>query len=47
VPTREAWSALLVREAVTPMTVAAALVVVISVAWYQRGSGPTVTAPEE
>lgn len=41
------WSALLLGEAVTPMTVAAALVVVICVAWAQRSRAPDVVAPEE
>lgn len=42
-----AWSALLLGEVVTWGTVAAALVVVIAVAWAQRSRAPSFVAPEE
>lgn len=41
------WSALLLGEQVTPVTVLAALVVIGSVVWAQRGRTPTIVAPEE
>lgn len=41
------WSALLLGEQVTLATVLAALVVIASVVWAQRGRTPTVVAPEE
>jgi drug/metabolite transporter (DMT)-like permease len=42
-----AWSALLLGERVTLTTVLAALAVIASVIWSQRGRMPTVVAPEE
>ena len=41
------WSALLLGETVTPLTVATALVVVVCVAWAQRSRRQVVVAPEE
>jgi drug/metabolite transporter (DMT)-like permease len=41
------WSALLLGEQVTLATVLAALVVIASVVWAQRGRTPTFVAPEE
>jgi drug/metabolite transporter (DMT)-like permease len=41
------WSALLLDETVTGATVLAALAVIGSVVWSQRGRTPTVAAPEE
>ncbi len=41
------WSALLLGERVTTVTVLAALAVVTSVVWSQRGRTPTVAVPEE
>jgi drug/metabolite transporter (DMT)-like permease len=41
------WSALLLGEHVTPGTVAAALAVIASVIWSQRGRDPTVAPPQE
>ncbi len=42
-----AWSALLLGEAVTVAAVLAAVAVIGSVVWAQRGRRPTVVAPEE
>lgn len=41
------WSALLLGEVVTPLTVATAVVVVVCVAWAQRSRAPVTVAPEE
>ena len=41
------WSALLLGETVTLLTVATALVVVVCVAWAQRSRREVVVAPEE
>ncbi|MHB1066203.1 MAG: DMT family transporter [Candidatus Nanopelagicales bacterium] len=41
------WSALLLGETVTWVTLAAAVAVVGSVAWAQRSRAPTMAAPEE
>jgi drug/metabolite transporter (DMT)-like permease len=41
------WSALLLGEVVTPVTLAAALVVVVCVAWALRSRPASVVAPEE
>ena len=41
------WSALLLGETVTLMTVATAVVVVVCVAWAQRSRREVVVAPEE
>jgi drug/metabolite transporter (DMT)-like permease len=41
------WSALVLGERVTLATVLAALAVIASVVWSQRGRTPTVVAPEE
>ena len=41
------WSALLLGEHVTAATVLAALAVIASVIWSQRGRAPTVVSPEE
>lgn len=41
------WSALLLGEVVTPLTIATAVVVVLCVAWAQRSRREVVVAPEE
>lgn len=41
------WSALLLGEVVTPLTVLTAVVVVVCVAWAQRSRREVVVAPEE
>jgi drug/metabolite transporter (DMT)-like permease len=41
------WSALLLGETVTLATVLAALAVIGSVVWSQRGRSPTVAAAQE
>jgi drug/metabolite transporter (DMT)-like permease len=41
------WSALLLREHVSPATVLTALAVIASVVWSQRGRQPTLVMPEE